>query len=153
MQEESILSTLHTTDDRDDILTLIDTMISFLYTNDTSLFSFIHTNVPASISGYFVANLEPLADTESKEKWLKALRERISLLEIIDLALAFHPSRASLERMSQVIKRVYEKQLLMRISFNPDLIAGVEVIYKGAYRDMSARTRFSEVMQSMKGKI
>jgi hypothetical protein len=151
--DEKMFNLLITTEDQNDFLAIIDQLLSIVYTNSDSLLTFLHAEVPELFSKIFLNEFQTNQDPQSKEKWLHELRNQVVQFEKIALTLAFHPTRNALERMISIIRKQYGFNILMEIHYNPELIAGAEIIYRGIYHDVSSRAKFNEVLSSMKGKM
>jgi len=152
MVDETLLDIVVTTEDREECIALIDQLLSLIYTNDSSLLSFLHSDIPEIFSKFFLNYLQTTVDSQSKERILRKLRDEVSHLEKISITVAFRPSRNSLEKMASQVRKQYGSNMVMEVHYNPEIIAGAEIVYKGIYRDVTSRKKLDEVLNAMKGK-
>jgi hypothetical protein len=148
--DDGLLDLIITNEDQEILLSAIDQILSLLYTKESDLVSYLHSGIPDKIGVFFQNTMNTLPTIESKEQWLKKVREDISSLERLTITTPFFPSRSFLENLAKRARNEYGTSLILESRYNPDLIAGVEVVYNGSYRDMTVRTKFDQVMQSLK---
>lgn len=151
--KEMLLPILLTQDDLTELLSHIDRLLALLYTDISGIPSYLNSRMPEQLSTFFTPYLNDSSDIQSKEQWLKILRDEVSSFEKISLTLAIRPSRNMIENTIGLLRRQYGATLILDVHYNPDLIAGAELVYRGTYTDISARKRFDEVMLAMKGQV
>jgi len=140
---EQILSRIRTTEDQEKILEEIDLLLSSFYQDKGMGFdSTLRTKVRFWFSS--ILKEEFSKEKVDKEEFLNTLRQKVLDMEKVYLTLAFEPSIDTLDRISGLIRTFIGKPCLIDFSFDPRLIGGVEIIYKGEYRDFSFRRIFEE---------
>src|SRR3989344_5897875 len=102
MQIQNILSLLKTTDNANNFVSLIDTLISSLYTQ-TGLKTedLMQKTFPARVTDALCKDLSfkniPINDREGVKKYLTELKEAIEKAASLSLTLAFDPSSAFID--------------------------------------------------------
>jgi F0F1-type ATP synthase delta subunit len=148
-----LLPLIITDEDQKDFGSLIDQLISLLYTNENLLTTYLHSEVPDVISHFLQSRLLPLPTIQSKEQWLKNLREDISSFEKMTITTAFCPSRNFLENVLTKVRSQYSPSIVIESRYKPEIIAGVEITYKGIYQDLTIGTKVATVLEEMKSKL
>ncbi len=140
-----ILQLINTVDDRDLVLNEIDILRSSLFQQKGEAFdSVLKAKVRAWVRSHILINLE--SEQISKETYLTYLKEELIKMEIVILELAFEPSLTSVETLALTVKKIRGNSCLLDIRYNPELIAGVRISFKGKYKDFSMKEKFEEVM-------
>jgi len=77
--------------------------------------------------------------------FLGKLQEKISSLPVISLTLAFEPGERDLESIFDWFPLNINKQLLLDIKVDTDIIAGAYINYNGKYSDFSIKPIFDQI--------
>lgn len=81
------------------------------------------------------------------------LDSEIAKLQILTIYLTFEPDNATINQIGAFTRKIFSSlgnlPLILDIKFNPNLIAGTALSWKGIYRDYSLRQR----IESRKGEI
>ena len=106
---------------------------------------------------------EPITETDSK--WLKSLpseflngfnkdnvykifedsEKTLTFLKPVTIYLTFEPDDTSIASIGSYAKKAFSNPLLLLdIKYDPNLIAGAALVWKGVYRDYSLRSRIDE---------
>lgn len=83
----------------------------------------------------------------SLKDYLTSFIEQIKILPEIDITIAYEPNNETLKAISQWFIISFNKQVLLNISVDRNLIAGAAINYKGKYRDYSFRNLFDEIVK------
>lgn len=105
-------------------------------TNPEAMATTLATDIPyevaTALSGVLQAETPP--SFEEIETWL-------TKLPVVHLTLAFAPSRRQLQDYQEILQTEgHYETVLLQVSVNPRLLAGVQVEIQGAYRDFSLQT-------------
>lgn len=82
------------------------------------------------------------------------LQKEITTLKLLVIYLTFEPDNDSLANIGNYTRKLYGLSLLLDIKYDPNLIAGAALVWKGVYKDYSLRAKIeekkSEVSESFK---
>lgn len=144
-----ILQLINTVDDRDLVLNEVDILRSSLFQQKGDAFdSVLKAKVRSWVRSHILVNIE--SDQVSKESYLTYLKEELLKMEVVILELAFEPTLTSVESFASHIKKVRGASSVLDIRYNPELIAGAKISFRGKYKDFSMTDRFKEVMEEVK---
>jgi hypothetical protein len=145
---EHILEQLHTESERDLLLEEIDTLLASLYENQGHSFdSILRAHVRSWIRDLMLADFT--REETDREAYLKKLRSLAVALPSVTLVLAYDPPYSSIELFSRYIKKEKGSSVLIRIQYNPELLAGAQIVSDGKYKDLSLRPQFLETMKDL----
>lgn len=68
---------------------------------------------------------------------------------VLTMYLTFEPDDATLFNLGTFVRKTFSPALLLDIKFDPNLIAGTALVWKGVYRDYSLRAK----IENMKSEI
>lgn len=74
---------------------------------------------------------------------------QIQKLTMLTLYLTFEPDEASLSQIGTFARKTFSQNMLLDIKFDPNLIAGCALSFKGIYKDYSLRAK----IESRKGEM
>jgi len=145
----SALTILETTEDRDELLEVVDLLLSGLYQKKEKTFeSILESQVPLPIRN---AIRKDLTDFQiEKDNYLNQLKLLSKKMQIVTLTIAFSPSYTTINTISALIKKKYGELTLIECGYAPSIIAGVTVVYDGKYYDFSVRKKFDQVMDNLR---
>ncbi|MCL4387177.1 F0F1 ATP synthase subunit delta [Patescibacteria group bacterium] len=141
--DEEIFANIKTKDSGELFEHELELLLKSLYEGKEDDFnSVLQTKVRAFISNfirekYSQGNLEI-------EDYLKDLLKKTQELPKLKLILAFEPSEEAIDRFYSLAAAACGKHILLDISFDPSLIGGAVIIYKGEYRDFSFKKIFEK---------
>ncbi len=72
------------------------------------------------------------------------LETKIKNIEILTVYLALELPKEELARLASVLRSEYGSAFLFDIKFDPNIIAGASVVWKGIYKDYSVRSMIGE---------
>lgn len=103
-------------------------------------------SLPKEFSSFFnKANLNDI---------LSQLTAKINSSTPLTLYLAFEPTDEALTAIGEKARGLFGKDLLLDIKYNPNLLAGAAISWKGIYKDYSLKatieSRKQEILQSFK---
>lgn len=81
----------------------------------------------------------------SLKDYLTSFIEQIKIMPILDITIAYEPNSETLKAISQWFIISYNKQVLINIKVDRNLIAGAAINYQGKYRDYSYKNLFDEI--------
>jgi F0F1-type ATP synthase delta subunit len=83
---------------------------------------------------------EPVGDAKQKE-YLEKIIKYLRSLPIVKITLAFEPDSNFSNRLNEVISGLVGEKVVLDLSIDHRLIAGLKVEYKGKFADYSFETR------------
>ena len=84
------------------------------------------------------------ATLSERKKFLEGLRQVILAAQRLELSLADDPSEVFLERISSWVKQNLGAEILLDIHYDPRLVGGAVVSFRGKYADYSVKKRLGE---------
>lgn len=82
------------------------------------------------------------------------LEKGINELKTLTIYLTFEPDDASLASIGSFARKLFGNYLLLDTKFDPNLIAGAALVWKGIYKDYSLRSKIeqkkTEILDSFK---
>lgn len=141
---EALLSVLVTTDERDTLVAALEDIATGLYQGKQLQESITALCAPQFVSGVtaFLAekNASRLGGTNEAEH-VQSLIATLLALPVMTMTIAFMPSGKAVKRFGVLAKKAVGHDVVVDITCDPRIIAGVQITYKGRYKDMSvART-------------
>lgn len=89
----------------------------------------------------------------NKKNYLDQIIKLIQKMPNVSLILAFEPSEGAIERFYSKISESVGQQVLLDIVYEPQIIGGAVIIYKGKYRDFSFKKVFEAEFEKSRSKI
>lgn len=72
------------------------------------------------------------------------LEKEIAKFIPLTIYLTFEPDEATLTQIGQYGRKIFGPSLLFDVKYDPRLIAGAALVWKGVYRDYSLRSKIEE---------
>jgi hypothetical protein len=82
------------------------------------------------------------ADTRTRTAWLQGLRRRILAMEVVDIIISFKPTHRFVQRLHRQVKSTYGTDVVLRLSYDPELMGGAVINKQGTSFDMSLKRIF-----------
>lgn len=79
------------------------------------------------------SSLEFLRNNED----INLLKKTLKSLDLINVTLAIEPTQSIIEIISNFFKKSLNREILLDLSYDPNLIGGAVFIYNGKYLDLS----------------
>ncbi|MBI4035410.1 F0F1 ATP synthase subunit delta [Candidatus Daviesbacteria bacterium] len=80
--------------------------------------------------------------------------QEISKLQTLTIHLTFEPDESTLAQIGTYVRHHFEATIPLDIKFDPSLIAGAALVWKGVYKDYSLKARLdakkTEMLQEFK---
>lgn len=89
------------------------------------------------------------ASNSALEEFLNKIREKVSSLPVVSLTIAFEPKEETLKSICSWFPLNINKQVLLDITVDPDIIAGASVNYNGKCSDYSVKPIFDQMYESL----
>ena len=83
-------------------------------------------------------------DKDNSSRQISALENKIKELPLLTLYLPFEASEEAIRIIGSMTRQLFQSQLLLDIKYDPTLLAGVALVWKGVYKDYSLRSRIEE---------
>jgi F0F1-type ATP synthase delta subunit len=78
-------------------------------------------------------------DFSSQEQFefLENLKIKLDSLPLLKMTLAFSPTQSTIEKISQFLENKLGKKIILDISYNPEILGGAILEYRGKYLNLS----------------
>lgn len=86
--------------------------------------------------------------TELKN-FLSKMQEHVSLLPVLSMIIAIEPKEKTLDMLSEWFLLNKQKQVLFDLIYEPGLIGGAAIAYKGKYLDYSIKPLFTKILNEV----
>lgn len=85
--------------------------------------------------------------------YLEKLKNKIEKLGIVQLTLAFEPTNITIDKFINYIRQNVGEDIILEVSYDPNIVAGTMISYKGNFRDFSLKRLFEEELKAGKEEI
>lgn len=143
---DQIFSKIKTKESLDLFKEEIELLLKSLYKSERQNFNSVLSNKVRAFVVEFIRNKTASGDF-NLEGYLRELIDRAQELPTITLFLAFEPSENTLDHFYSFISSACRQPVLLEVNYDPTIIGGVVIIYKGEYRDFSFRKIFEKEFQ------
>ncbi len=118
----------------------IDLLLDSLYKSDTEAYD---TTLKKHVRQWFSELVQNQINKNKvdKEKFLKGLGKKLDEMRRVKLTIAYEPTQNMVDGISDWIKERVGEDVVVEFSYNPGVLAGAVVVYKGEYRDFSLRKK------------
>jgi F0F1-type ATP synthase delta subunit len=89
-------------------------------------------------------NIQSNSNSALKD-FIGKIQDKISSLPTVSLTIAFEPKEETLKNLADWFPLNIDKQVLLDIKVDPDIIAGAYVSYSGKYSDFSIKPVFDQI--------
>ncbi|OGM20041.1 hypothetical protein A2714_02595 [Candidatus Woesebacteria bacterium RIFCSPHIGHO2_01_FULL_38_9] len=155
----AILSKVKTREEKEKVQEELQLLLSSLYEDEGRAFdSTLNHKVRAWVSQALTEEISK--EAIGRESYLKGLIDSLEKLNEIYLNCAFEPTQDFVDRLGMYLDQAVGSHVLMNISKDPEIIGGVQIIFKGQYLDFSFKRIFEkefeesreEYLKLLKGK-
>ena len=84
----------------------------------------------------------------------ESLQTEIQKIQPLTLYLTFDPDEQTTASIGEFARKTFGSSIILDIKYNPNLIAGASIVWKGIYKDYSLKSKIeekkTEVLQSFK---
>ena len=149
---DQILNKLRTLEDKEKLLLEIEILLSGLYEEKGLGFnSLLQNRIRGWVSSYLTEELsKPDVD---KEAFLRGLEKELKSLKDVYLTLAYEPTQDQIDTIASFIRQSTGGKIILNLSYDPQLIGGVEIIYEGVFRDFSFKRIFEKEFEEDREEI
>ena len=132
-----LISKLRTKEDLELLRGELDLLKNSLYQKDNNYKEVLENDIRGWVS--------EIISIEAKDmeigKYLDDMEMLLKSVQILSASLAFEPSDSFVDRFSQFIKKNVSPGIVVDFLFNPQLIGGTQLSFKGKYVDLSLRKK------------
>ena len=136
-----------------DFLTRLSTISEEIYKTDFDLEKALIEQLGVSKKDRFAILLRdnkiPQGSNSALKDFFDKIREKISSMPVISLTLAFEPGEETLKILSDWFPLNINKQVLLDIKIDTNLIAGAYISFNGKYLDSSVRPIFDQTYKEL----
>ena len=127
----------------------VDILLASLYKTEEGVFekslekevrSFVGSSIKEELAGEGIG----------KKDYLEGLKKKLESLKVVRLTLAQEPTENGLVKIQNWIQSNLGEGVVSDINYNPRILAGAVVVYKGKYTDLSLRNKFQMILDKKK---
>jgi F0F1-type ATP synthase delta subunit len=85
-------------------------------------------------------------DVERSRKFFEDLKNYLLKIPQIKIEIAFKPSRMFIEKISLWLEKNFGEKIIVDLYFNPEIVGGAIVEYKGKYLNYSLEKKIDELI-------
>jgi len=100
--------------------------------------------VASAISGYAASKKIDLSDPISATSFFKELRGELENVPVVNLHVAFEPTRKQLEGFSRWFSESLSRHVVFDVIYDPSVIGGAVIEYEGRRGDFSLKNKIGE---------
>ncbi len=147
----NILSKIATKKDLSLFKSEIEILISSLYKyQEDGLENALNSEVRSWVAEEIRKNLK---NHDKVEEYLKSIIKDTESIDFINITLAYEPSQASLEKISSWVKTNIGEKILLDIEYDPSLLGGAKISYKGRYLDATLKRQIESYFDTQRDVI
>lgn len=75
----------------------------------------------------------------------KELKKWLIRLPVCDLTIAFEPTKEVLRDLGRWVRKNLDKEAVLRVTVDPGVMAGVEIAFKGRYKDLTVKAKIDDL--------
>jgi|CXWL01.1.fsa_nt_gi hypothetical protein len=155
-----LLNRIRTVDERDKLLTEVDLLMASLYEDNGKGFE----KALLARVRFWVTEIikeEVTNDKDQIEKYLKGLRANLENMLLMKLTLAFEPTDVSIDKFFDYVNKNIKTEtksgdfqgIILSFEYDPKILGGAEITWKGEYRDLSLRRLFEDEYEAKRGDV
>jgi F0F1-type ATP synthase delta subunit len=76
-------------------------------------------------------------NSQEQFEFLENLKIKLDSLPLLKMTLAFSPTQSTIEKISQFLENKLGKKIILDISYNPEILGGAILEYRGKYLNLS----------------
>lgn len=137
-----VLSRIHTVQDLEYALADIDMLLAGIYKTGEESYENALSRVKIWLAEA-IGNSQPGSGL-SMEEYLRGLRDAVSNQEKIEITLAIEPTKEIAEAVSSWLYQNVSKSLVIDFSYDPGIIGGAVIDYRGKHLDKSFKPKIDE---------
>jgi hypothetical protein len=135
-----ILSRLEQKSDIDLLRQEVDLMLDALYMQEGKYLELVRSEVRNWVLQAVDEEIASLGI--SREKYLKDLQEALTKFNLLELKVAFEPTSSNIENIHNWARKNISEYIVLELIYDPKLIGGAIITYKGKYLDLSLVKKF-----------
>lgn len=133
-----LLLKVRTVDEKEKLASELSILMDSLYKNKgDGLDSALNTQVRQWVAE--LVREEAGQDLNNINNYLKTVNSNLEKLKILNLTLAFEPTEASIDKIIKTIRESGDLDIILDFSYEPKILGGAIISYKGEYRDLSLK--------------
>jgi F0F1-type ATP synthase delta subunit len=153
---DKILSLIHTQDEANDILVVLNEFLASLYSTKEVSLEDHFSRLPKDLSYELqqaIKNEDLIKSKDALREFISQLQDNIKACKSLKATLAFQPDNETITVFSTWAKKNIGSNVLLDIEINKEIVGGAVIIVDGQYRDYSVRKKLAQVFQIQKEEI
>lgn len=146
---EDVASLLTTKKDADRLIYYLEMILRNLYQVKKSVVEIIDESLPFDMKevllDLFKHNNISLDNPEQLQQFISQIKQNIIQMPVITLIIAFTPEKVQVEKLMGWFQKNYPSKLLLDLQINEYLIGGVQIQFKGSFKDYSLRKKLESL--------
>jgi len=138
---ERILEIVRTKEDANDLLVHIDLVLASLFKSSLKPVDVISAFMPYNKKQWCLSLIHEhdlsLTDLKQMQDFFGSLKDILSKMPVVDLEFAFEPGEKFIADLSGWFNLRCKTPVIMDIKYNPKIMAGVIIGFKGNFKDYS----------------
>jgi F0F1-type ATP synthase delta subunit len=86
-------------------------------------------------------------NSQEQFEFLENLKIKLDSLPLLKMTLAFSPTQSTIEKISQFLENKLGKKIILDISYNPEILGGAILEYRGKYLNLSLAKNFEKSLK------
>ncbi|KKQ51415.1 hypothetical protein A2865_02810 [Candidatus Woesebacteria bacterium RIFCSPHIGHO2_01_FULL_39_17] len=149
---EVFIDRIKTNEDKERLLEEIEVLLTGIYEDKGyALDSLLQTGVRSWVSSYIREEFSKSG--VNRESFLRGLEKELRGLKDVYLTIAFEPTQDQIDTMASFLKQEIGSSIILNLSYDPQIIGGVQIIYEGLFRDFSFNRIFEKEFEEDREEI
>lgn len=138
---ERLLEVVKTKQDANNFLVHINEVIANLFKSSSSPIDVITAFMPYAKKEWSLSLIHEhdlnITDLTQMQNFFQGLKDALEKMPVVEISLAFEPNEKFIVLVSNKISIYSKKPVILDINYNPKIIAGLVIGFKGNYKNYS----------------
>ena len=148
MDISQLLQSIKTIEDRNRLYSGIELVSEAIY-KEGELLKVLDSQISKNLREY-------IGDGTSQEvvsEKLSDLKNSLADLAVVKLTLAFEPSESTIDKIITFVRQTLSEKIILEVRFEPKILGGVILEFRGLYRDYTLKSRLDEVFKNKREEL
>ena len=148
-----ILKSIKTTNDAQELLNEIDTLLSSLFQAQNQGLEQTLREIRVNTANYLRQSFTALNDRDKINNFLIKLKEKLHGMKILKISLSFEASQNSIDNLFNWVLKNLGVGIILNIKTDKSLLGGTIIEFEGRYKDLTLKKKLEEVFASKREEI
>lgn len=148
---QDVIDLIYTCDEQRAATHAIEQALDASYDTKADIIHVLDAVIPYTLSNAIVeaarARQIDLRDNARVREFFTELTQIIKNLQVVDLRIAFHPTKAQIRTIAQWFRREIAPHAVLNLTIDPGLVAGAVIGYGGKLYDLSIQQDLHGLIQ------